>query len=81
MIALLAEAFKYEEKLLCKATKQAYREKRDQAGRPIHAFIAGFKAYQDLMRIKTNWCVSGMGMTITFGGLIIYELNWGVFAS
>ena len=70
-----------EIKVFCKATKQAYREKRDQGGGPIHAFIAGFKAYQDLMRIKTNWWVSGIGMTIIFGGLIIYELNWGVFAS
>ena len=64
-----------EIKVLCQAAKQAYREKRDQGGSPIHAFIAGFKAYQDLMIIKTNWWVSGITTTIIFGGFIIYTLT------
>ena len=69
-----------EIKVLYQSAKQAYRENRDQGGEPIHALIAGFKAYQDLMRIKPNWWVTGIVTTIIFGIVLIYEFNWGLWA-
>ena len=60
-----------EIRVLWRAVKSTYRERREQGEEPIQAGIAAFETYRNLMKQKTNWLV------VIVGSLIIGSLVFG----
>ena len=63
-----------EIRVLWRAVKSTYRERREQGEEPIQAGIAAFKAYQNLMKQKTNWLVV-MAVLLIVGSLVFGFLD------